>query len=1627
MTLKSWEQKAAHIQKVVAYARDHLDKEAADELTPFIELFCETLSPDETLECAIEDIYGAALAAWEFTAERAPGEAKVRVYNPTLEAHGWESSHTTIEIVNDDMPFLVDSVTAELTRLGREIHLVNHPVMSVIRNAKGRRTAFLGSGRVVKDGPAPPEGAIAESFMHIEIDEQTAPEVLAEIKERIESVLADVRAAVTDWKPMLRELERTMEILSERPPPISTEDLGEVLAFLHWLGDDHFTFLGFREYRYCGEEGRDLLEVVEGSGLGILGDPDFHVLKGQEGLAAISAEVRDFLRLPDPIIITKANVRSTIHRPVHLDYIGVKVFDDDGNLAGERRFVGLFTSVAYSGSASEIPLLRRKVERTLERAGFLPSSHDRKALLNILETYPRDELFQIDDDDLFHTSLGILRLQERPRPKAFLRYDRFERFVSVLVFVPREVHDTRLRTRIAGLLAELFHGSVSAQYTLIGDEVLARLHFIIRTTPGQVPDVDPDEVDRLIAEAARTWQQDLRQALIEHWGEEKGNRLWHDYGEAFSLAYREAFRPQLALVDIDKLEEVIASNRVSFNIYRLPGDGADRLRLKIYHPSALMPLSDCLPKLEHLGLKVLEEQAYSAQKRDAQQSAWMHDFLMIDASGAGLEIETLKPRLEETLTHIWNDEVEDDGFNSLVLRVGLDWREAMVLRAYAKYLWQTGTTFSQSYMEATLAGNPAITRLLVDLFLTLFDPDRAAGEKADEHQTPEQIIAAIRHELEAVASLDQDRILRQFLNLITATLRTNYFQTGDDGGPKPYLSLKLDSQAIKDLPLPKPFVEIFVYSPRVEGVHLRGGKVARGGLRWSDRREDYRTEILGLMKAQMVKNVVIVPVGAKGGFVPKRLPSDGGREAMMEEGIACYRLFISGLLDLTDNLVGGEVVVPDRVIRRDGDDPYLVVAADKGTATFSDIANEISARYGFWLGDGFASGGSAGYDHKKMGITARGAWVSVRRHFLEIGVDVQTTPFTVIGIGDMSGDVFGNGMLQSPAIRLLGAFDHRHVFIDPDPDPETSFAERKRLFEMARSSWADYDESLISEGGGVFDRRAKSIPLSPQMKALLECDEEALAPAEVIRALLKAKADLLWVGGIGTYVKARDETNAEVGDRANDALRVNGHELRVRVVGEGGNLGFTQRGRIEYARAGGRINTDAVDNSAGVDCSDHEVNIKILLNAAVAEGRLTMEARNALLEEMTDEVAELVLEDNHRQTQAISITCAQGENLLESQGRLMRRLERAGRLDRDIEHLPEDEDLAELAARHKGLTRPEIAVLLAYAKMALYDTLLDSDVPDEPFLERELVESFPPRLHEQFAEAMARHRLRREIIATRLANDVLNWGGPSFVDRIEEDTGMAPPDIVKAFVVTREAFDLARLWRQVDGLGTDVPSAVQTSLILAIITLSYNQTLWFLTNVPQPLDMRATIEAYAPGIEALRRGPESLLSDFEAKALRHKRAEYVESGVPEDLAHEIASLEPLEAATDICFAANKTGRSVEDVAEAYYELGSYLGLNWLRTAAEDIEADDYWVERAVAYLIDDLYGQQRALTMRVLTLHAQDNVKDALADWAERNAATIKRSQNMISEIRSSGMMTVAKLAYANRHVRGLLRNGLGT
>jgi glutamate dehydrogenase len=1601
------------LDEVVSLTHERLGDGRAGGAETFVRLFYAGVPPRDLDTFDAADLYGAAMASWNLARRREAGTPNVRVYTPDLEQHGWTSSHTVVDVVTDDMPFLVDSVSMALSRRDLGIHLVVHPMVDVHRDAEGELVEVAARGAST-DGRT-------EAFLHVEIDRQTEPRTLREIRDAIVSVLGDVRAAVEDWPAMRAQLHRIVEHLGAEPQPISADALEEGRRFLSWLDDDHFTFLGFRTYDLEARPGGDVIVAQPDTGLGLLRG----AAPSETHLADQPPEVRDLARAEVLLNLTKANSRSTVHRPSHLDYVGVKRFGPDGETIGEWRFIGLYTSRVYTASPRDIPVLRGKVEAVLSRAAFAPDSHDAKDLAAILESYPRDELFEVTADELHTLAMGILGLQERRRVRLFLRRDRFGRYFSCLVFLPRDRYTTESRLRIEAVLTDALDGTGLEHAVRLSESVLARLHFLVRVAPGRAQRPDVEDVERRLSQAIRTWTDDLADALLDEHGEERGRRELANYGEAFPAAYREDHPARLGVADLERLQALDPGGDLAMSLYRPVEAGDEQVRLKLYRSGAPSTLSEVLPLLENMGFEVVDQKPYVVTPVDAPRT-WIHDFGLRTPPPGPLANERSSAAFQEAFARVWRGETEDDGSNRLVLRAGLTWREVTVLRAYSKYLRQTAARFSQRYMEDALVENPDVASLLVELFRSRFDPGHGARDAAEQEETT----AAVEAALDEVSSLDEDRILRSFLHLITATLRTNAFQTDAEGQPHGHLSFKLDPAGVPDLPAPRPAAEIFVYSPRVEGVHLRGGAVARGGLRWSDRREDFRTEILGLAKAQTVKNAVIVPVGAKGGFVVKRPPAaEHGRDALRDEVEACYRIFIRGLLDVTDNIVDGAIAAPADVVRFDEDDPYLVVAADKGTATFSDTANAIAQERGFWLGDAFASGGSAGYDHKAMGITARGAWVSVERHFRELGVDTQTTPFTVVGIGDMSGDVFGNGMLLSGHIRLLGAFDHRHVFLDPDPDVETSFTERRRLFALPRSSWDSYDRALISTGGGVWPRTAKSIPLSAEVRRLLDVDADRLTPDEVITALLRAPVDLLFNGGVGTFVKAGDETHAEVGDKTSDRVRVDAGTLRCKVIGEGGNLGLTQRARIEYARQGGRLNTDAIDNSAGVDCSDHEVNIKILLDGRVRTDDLTRKQRDRLLVRMTDEVAELVLANNRAQTEAISSSVANAASMIEVHRRYLRRLEQAGQLDRELEFLPGDEELVERRNAGAGLVRPELAVLLAYTKTLLYDELLATDVPDDPWLSRELARYFPSALRSEYAEDLHEHRLRREIIVTQVANALVNDAGTTFLFRLGEETGAATTDIVRAHTVAREIFDLRALQEAVRALDNVVPAAVQTDMLLEGRKLIERATRWLLRNLPRPIDITANVQAFADGVAQVGAGLPELLRGTDRRAVDEARQQLEEQGAGEELAARVACLPAWFSALDLVGVAagrgegtgTDDGEPLDAAAGTYFGLAERLHLDWLREQIGALPRETRWDALARDALREDFYGQHARLTAEVLRVtDPARGPTERIEDWLRRNAAQVRRCEQLLAEIQTTSAVDLARLSVAVREIRNL-------
>ncbi|MGK5441017.1 NAD-glutamate dehydrogenase [Micromonospora sp. URMC 105] len=1572
-------------------------------------------APDEELiGFTAEEMLDAARAHRDLAQQRVPGELKLRIHEPHAEQH-----HTVIEIVTDDMPFLVDSVTALLNSYHLDVHLLVHPLVVVRREPLGRLTEV--SADVEPDDAI--AGDLVESWMRIEIDPVRDAAEREKLRRELQRVLTDVREAVEDWPKMRqRALALADELASARTsdnrPPVPEKDITDSVELLRWLAHDHFTFLGYREYRLVDSDGGEgpALEAVLGTGLGILRSDSPEA----RALSSMTPEAHEKVMEKRLLIITKANSRATVHRSAYLDYIGFKIFNEAGEVVGERRFLGLFSTAAYRTSVRELPVVRRKVAEVLDRSGLSQRSHSGKDLLQILETYPRDELFQIKTEDLYHAVIGVLRMAGRRQLRVFLRRDAYGRFISCLIYLPRDRFTTQNRLRMQDILLRELNG-VGVDYTTrVTESMLARVHFIVRTDPTQPPgDVDADLLAEELADATRLWDDDYRLVLERKLGDEQAKHLFSRYADAFPEGYKDGHTPYEAMKDLAKLELLEEPGQLEMHLFRKQlaprapdADDVMDVRFKVYRYGEPMMLSAVLPVLHSLGVGVVDEHPYEVDRVDGR--VFLYDFGLRLPEGHQ-ELAEVRPHVENAFAAAWRGEAEVDGFNELVLRAGLTWRQVVVLRAYAKYLRQAGTVFSQDYMEQTFIAYPKIASLLVELFETRFAPGAAASMEQRQQRSGE-LVTAIGAALDDVASLDQDRILRSYLTLIQATLRTSFYQRPAGGRPKSYVAFKLDPQAIPDLPAPRPKFEIFVYSPRFEGVHLRFGPVARGGLRWSDRREDFRTEVLGLVKAQMVKNAVIVPVGAKGGFVLKQKPGD------RDEAVACYKEFVGAMLDVTDNIVGGEIVPPNDVVRHDADDPYLVVAADKGTATFSDIANEISAAHNFWLGDAFASGGSAGYDHKKMGITARGAWESVKRHFRELGHDTQTQDFTVVGVGDMSGDVFGNGMLLSEHIRLVAAFDHRHIFLDPDPDAATSYAERRRLFELPRSSWEDYDRKLISEGGGIFPRTAKSVPISPQVRAVLDLDESVtqLSPQELMKAILTAPVDLFWNGGIGTYVKASTQTNAEVGDKSNDAIRVDGKSLRCRVVGEGGNLGCTQLGRIEYALAGGRIYTDFIDNAAGVDCSDHEVNIKILLNTAVADGALDVPERDELLAQMTDEVAELVLRDNYDQARAINNAQAQAASLLPVHRRMINELERAGQLDRALEALPPDEELA--VRTESGLTAPEFAVLLAYVKIVLEREILAEGLADEEWTTEVLVNYFPTPMRERFADRMAQHRLRRDIVTTVLVNEAINRGGISFVFRVVEETAASPADVIRAYVVVREVFGLRELWDAVEALDNKVSPELQTSVYLDTRRLLDRAVRWLVTNRRSPIDVPAEIARLRDGVARLLPDLEERFYGSERESLAAHIDSMAERGLPRDLAEQATRLMYSFGLLDVVETATGTGRDVGEVASVYFVLSDLFRVDSLLSKISLLPREDRWQTLARMALRYDLYAALAALTAEVL-----DSTPDSLPSservlqWEQSNATSIHRARRAMGEFDES-RADLAALSVLLRQIRTLVR-----
>jgi glutamate dehydrogenase len=1595
------------VDRTVEHARV-VARDRPEEIEAFVRSYYAHVDVDDLEARRIEDLFGMAADHEQLGLGWTPETVALRLYSPKVETHGWESDHSILMIVTDDIPFLVDSVTMELGRLQIGIHLVVHPVL---RDRRGDGGWFSG----LHEHPEETAGAV--SFIAVEIDRRTDPQELAEIEANICRVLGDVRAAVSDWRPMRTRMEEIAASFETTTLPVPIEEIEESRELLEWLAADHYTFLGCRDYELVHEDGVEVLRPVPGTGLGIMRD------EGRPGesrvVAGMPPEVRDRVHDTRLLNLTKTGSKATVHRAAYMDYVGIKQFGPDGRVTGERRFIGLFSAEVYVISATRVPRIRRLVAAIIERAGYPLGGHDHKRLLAILENFPRDDLFQIEADELYEIAIGIAGLQERRRVRLFVRPEFFGRYVTCMVYMPRDRYNTETRTGIQELLLGAY-GATSADWsTQISSSVLSRTVYVVHVEDGVVAHPDVAELERKISEITADWHDQFRDELVEEHGEDLGLRFAHVYRDAFPVEYQRAFDARAGAADVLHLE-ALESGAIRLNVYREPGRPTTSFKLKIYRQGGRVSLTSVMPTLNNLGVTVVDERPYEVTGSAEREPAWIYDFSLEHRAGPP-DFGELATLTEEAFLAVWNKEVHDDPLNRLVLGAGMNARDISVLRAYSRYLRQTGITTSRTFVARTLDEHPRVARMLTDLFWARFDPD---------HEDRETSIAAISHALheaiEAIESLEQDRVLRRFVNLISSTLRTNFFQVDDAGDLRPCLSFKLDPQSVEDLPEPRPRFEIFVYSPRFEGVHLRAGAVARGGLRWSDRREDYRTEVLGLVKAQMVKNAVIVPSGAKGGFVLNRNRSGRDLASRQKEVVICYQLFVSALLDLTDDVRENQIVPPARTVRYDGDDPYLVVAADKGTATFSDIANELSTSRGFWLGDAFASGGSNGYDHKGMGITARGAWESVKRHFRELGRDIQSEDVTVVGIGDMSGDVFGNGLLQSRHARLVAAFDHRHVFVDPRPDPETSYRERRRLFDLPGSSWVDYDPELISPGGGVYERSAKSIDLSEEARQVLGIGAETLTPAELISGLLCAPVDLLWNGGIGTYVKASHETHAEVGDKANDSIRVDGRDLRCLVVGEGGNLGVTQAGRVEFARRDGRIYTDAIDNSAGVDCSDHEVNIKILLDRVVLAGDMTEKQRNELLHQMTDEVASLVLANNYSQTLALSIARLEASSMVDVHSRYLDSLERRDLIDRELEGLPDAEGFADLRLADRGLSTPELAVMLAYAKNTLNSDLLQSEVPDDPAYEQVLIDYFPTPLRDRFRDGILTHPLRREIVATIIANRVVDRGGTSMVYRLTQETSAPAPEVATAHMAAWEIFELEDLRRAVNALDNRLPVARQLAIHLAGRQLAERATRLLVRNRPHPF---SAADAIADLADAVRRTtsaiPEFLVGSDRA-SFDARVKDLVEAGTPDELARRAAALAPSVAALDIVDVATETGRSVEQVAAVHFAIADRLELTWLRDRILDLPRESHWSTLSRLTLRGDLYADHRMLTALVTGMgDGRFDPTDWVERWIQQNLNEVTRFRHTIAEIRT-GPTDLTTLLVASREVRNLISRTAG-
>jgi len=1598
------------LENVFQLIRDKVDKSHNQLVEQFASILFKNISKDDLEGRNDSDLYGATLSLWNALVKFDQSSPVIEVFNPELSKNGWESSHTIVKIIVKDMPFLVDSVRMALNRLGITAHLLLHTPLTLKRDAKHQLKDFLESSSSAKD-------AKKETIFLVEVDRQTTDSDLQKLSDELHSVVEEVSLAVADWQAMRQKLENIIKDYAKQTCPATKAEKEQAHNFLKWVIDHNFTLMGYRHYDAKAIEGDHRWLADNDSSLGLMKNS---IRERNRVLSNLPDSARAETLSSNPLILTKTNSKARVHRPAYMDYIGIKRFDKEGNVVGEDRFLGLYSASFYNSSAAQLPVLKAKLDSVSDLLGFEKGTHAYKAVMNILETYPRDELLQIDAEELSKIVLGIFQMQERGISRLFVRKDIFGRFYSCMVYVPRERYNTQLRRDTQALLKRSFASEKDVEFTTyFSESVYARTQYMVRVKNNNV-EIDVAEIEKNIVELSKSWNDRLASSLRASHGEAKGKALENKYGNAFTRGYKELNLPSIALVDIDKVEGLNDIDTLDMLFYRPQEESVDSeaVRLKLFHKQQPIHLSAVLPMLENFGLRVIDESPFQVTSSDGDVN-WIMDFSMLHGNTNKMGMQKAQQLFQDAFSKVWYGNLEDDSFNRLVLGAGLTGRAVTILRAYAKYMRQTGSSFSKDYIASTLDKYPHIAQLLVELFEQRFNPFIKRTDKKQQ-----AIQDTIGDKLDQVSNLDDDRIIRRYMDMILATLRTNFYQKDSAGSDKPYMSFKVLPELIPEMPLPLPKFEIFVYSPRIEGVHLRGGKVARGGLRWSDRQEDFRTEILGLVKAQQVKNTVIVPVGAKGGFVCKQLPMDQGRDAMQREGQECYRIFIRSLLDITDNIVQGEIVHPKDVVRLDEDDPYLVVAADKGTATFSDIANSISEDYNFWLGDAFASGGSIGYDHKKMGITARGAWESVKRHFREMGVDCQTTEFTCVAVGDMAGDVFGNGMLLSKHTRLISAFNHLHIFFDPDPDTAKSYKERERLFENPSLTWEDYNKELISKGGGIFSRSAKSIKLTPEMKKLLATRQTSMTPNELIHNILQMPVDLIWNGGIGTYVKGTKETHVDVGDRANDSVRINGDQVRAKIIGEGGNLGCTQLGRIEFAATGGRVNTDFIDNVGGVDCSDNEVNIKILLNSLVNDGDLTVKQRNNLLYDMTDDVSEIVLDDCYRQTESMSITELGGGSSLKEQLRFIHGLEREGHLNRELEFIPSDDELSERLAASKGLTRPELSVLIAYGKMVLKEQFNIPAITDNPYHGQLLISAFPKVLQQKFSANMQNHPLRAEIIATKLTNNIVNDMGLNFVFRMQEETGASVDEIATAYAVVKGVFGMEDLWREIEKLDNKVDSEVQLRMLDDMRRTLRRASRWYLRHGDKSLSIQTSIDSYQESYNDLLQNLDKYLVESEHNELKDKVQALTDNKVPTKIAHKIASLSNMFSCLDLAQISANEDRKISLVSSLYFKLGNKLELHWFLDQITRQAVSNHWQALARASYREELDWQQRALVSGLLKFDAKG--KDAqliLDNWIQAHEHLLERWYHMMSEFKTSSNHEFAKFSVALRELMLLSLN----